>query len=598
MSDPIIRLDHVSKMYRLFHSPRYRMMEALGLPVSASRYEEFWPLRDISLEIKAGERVGLVGRNGAGKSTLLKLIADLVQPTEGRVTVRGNVKALMELGTGFHPEFTGRENVLSSLAYQGVTGNKAKRLLEDVLEFSELEDFIDKPIKTYSAGMYSRLAFAAATAIRPEILIIDEILGAGDAYFAGKSAKRMRALTAEGTTVLFVSHDMAAVQMICDRAVWIERGRIVGDGDPIEIGRLYAASIRKQEELRLRAINLKLSRGDVSELLTENESDRVLIVRFVSVHGGVPSAPVKFYEVALQRNDEVIDKVLVGGAADNDRSQRVHLLTAQGYMDWGTPKAEVDGRAFREFVDCKGQYRHAPVSVRIPLALGSLGEFSVRVTHGGSPANEDVLCQVFDGVEYITLGTLHKLDPRGSQGDKLLSQAFSFAALVDEAQIGTSLPEPERSDFVYGEGTAWIDSVDFVDANAASRRVFTFGETLGVEIRWGAKKNIASMTFVVCFYGMDGRCVAQVVSPFIAATDAGRSGLVRAEFSPLMIGKGDYIVSIGIFDGLSEAQVSGEKPLDVQDRHYRIRVVSPDEIKIDRGQVVHPVLWGSRSAGR
>ncbi len=596
MSDPIIRLDRVSKMYRLFHSPRYRMMEALGLPVSSSRYEEFWPLRDISLEIKAGERVGLVGRNGAGKSTLLKLIADLVQPTEGTVIVCGAVQALMELGTGFHPEFTGRENVLSSLAYQGVTGGKALRLLEDILEFSELEDFIDKPIKTYSAGMYSRLAFAAATAIRPEILIIDEILGAGDAYFAGKSAKRMRTLTAEGTTVLFVSHDMSAVQMICDRAVWIERGRVVGDGDPIEIGRLYAASIRKQEELRLRAINLKLSRGDVSELLTDSEAERVFIVRFVSERGGAPSTPVRFYDITLQHRDEAIDKAIVGGAADDDRNQRVHLLTAKGYMDWGTPQSEVDGRAFREFADCKGQYRHAPVSVRIPLALGALADFSVRVAHSGSPVGEDVLCQVFDGVEYITLGKLKKVEGHGSDHLRAsISQTFSFAALADETHIGLSQHEPVRSDFVYGEGTAWIDSVDFLDSSSVSRRVFSFGEMLTVEVRWVAKKNISCMAFVVCLYGMDGRCVTQVVSPFVAATDSGRSGLIRAEFSPLMVGKGDYIVSVGIFDGLTEAQATGEKPLDVHDRQYRIRILAPTDIKMDRGQVVHPVRWSSRS---
>lgn len=594
MSDTIISLDRVSKMYRIFRSPRHRMMEALGLPVRASSYEEFWPLRDISLEIKAGERVGLVGRNGAGKSTLLKLIADLVQPTSGRVTVRGKVQALMELGTGFHPEFTGRENVLSSLAYQGVTGSRALRLLDDVLDFSELEDFIDKPIKTYSAGMYSRLAFAAATAIRPEILIIDEILGAGDAYFAGKSAKRMRALTAEGTTVLFVSHDMSAVQMICDRVVWIERGRIVEDGDPIEIGRKYAASIRKQEELKLRAINLKLSRGDISEMLTDDETDRVFIVRLVTRAGGAPETPVKVFEVALERGGEKIDHVVVGGAADDDRGHRLHLLTGKGYMNWGPPKKDSDGRSYREFVDCKGAYGHAPISVKVPLALGSIGEFSLRVKHDFRSERDEVLCQVFDGIEYVTLGALASGEA-SSRAES--SQTFSLAVLADETYLSASDPEPIRSDFAYGEGGVWIDTVDFVDKDGESHRVFAFGETLAVDIKWVAKTNVQSMAFVVCFYGMDGRCVSQVVSPFFAATDAARSGTVTARFSPLLIGKGDYVVSIGIFDGLTEAQASGEKPLDVQDRQYRVRVVAPSEIRMERGIVVHPVEWQAGSRG-
>lgn len=567
------------------------MLEALGFPVHKSSYDEFWAMRNMSLTIQPGERVGLVGRNGAGKSTLLKLIAGLLQPTSGRLIVHGQVQALMELGTGFHPEFTGRENVLSSFAYQGVTGKKALALLEDVLDFSELEDFIDKPVKTYSAGMYSRLAFAAATAIRPEILIIDEILGAGDAYFAGKSAKRMRSLTAEGSTVLFVSHDMSAVQMICDRAVWIERGRIVEDGDPIEVGRSYAASIRKQEELRLRAINLKLSRGDVSELLTDNETDRVFVLRFVSSAGGPPAVPVRFYEIALKHRGKVIDQVYVGASLDDDRGQRVHLLTGKGYMEWGAPKTDEQGQAYREFMDCQGQYKHAPVSLRVPLGLGGIDEFSVLVQHGAVAVGDSLLCQIFDGVDYVTLGALFA---QGSDDCRQLAQEFSLAPATGEPAASTLATEPPRSDYVYGEGSAWIEAVEFVDGAGDSHRVFVFGEELVVRIRWGAKKNIACMAFVVCLYGMDGRCVAQVLSPFVSATTGHRSGSIEARFSPLMVGRGDYVVSVGIFDGMTEAQAAGEHPLDVQDRQYRIRVISPTDIRMDRGIVVHPVTWSER----
>jgi len=542
----------------------------------------------MSFEVGAGERVGLVGRNGAGKSTLLKLIAHLMQPTDGKVVVRGQVQALMELGTGFHPDFSGRENVLSSFAYQGVTGRQALKLLDDVLDFSELEDFIDNPVKTYSAGMYSRLAFAAATAIRPEILIIDEILGAGDAYFAGKSAKRMRSLTAEGTTVLFVSHDMSSVQMICDRAVWIDRGRIVADGDTIQIGRSYAASIRKQEELRLRAINLKLSRGHMSELLTDSETERLFILRFVTISSAAPVIPVRFYEIALDRKGEQVDHVLVGASLDDDRSQRVHLLTGNGYMEWSAPQSDGGGSSYREYRDCGGQYRHAPISVKIPLGLGSVDEFSVRVTHGGSGPDEEILFQVFDGVEYMTLG---KLDSAVVTQGAHITQVFSMARAVDEMAPNDIHPEPERSDFVYGEGTAWIDSVEFIGDSDEPQRVFAFGESMMVQIRWGAKQNIADMAFVVCLYGMDGRCVSQVISPFVAATDRRRTGIVEAKFLPLMIGKGDYIVSVGIFAGMTEADVSGEKPLDVQDRSYRIRVISPPDIRAERGLVVHPMNW-------
>lgn len=588
MSESIIELASIAKMYRIFRSPRHRMIEALGFPVARSSYDEFWAVRNMSLTIKPGERVGLVGRNGAGKSTLLKLIAGLIQPTEGKVNVRGKVQALMELGTGFHPEFTGRTNVMSSFAYQGVTGAKARKLLEDVLEFAELEEFIDKPVKTYSSGMYSRLAFAAATAIRPEILIIDEILGAGDSYFAGKSAKRMRTLTAQGTTVLFVSHDMSAVQMICDRAIWIERGRIVADGDPIEIGRSYAASIRKQEELRLRAINLKLSRGDVSELLTDTETDRVSILRFISAADGAPIAPLAVFEMTLEHHGEVIDNVLVGEALDDDRNQRLHLLTANGYMNWGAPKATDQGISYREFKDCGGQYKHAPVSIKVPLGLGELGEFSINIRHSGTAADETVYCQIFDGLEYLTIGVL---DPKDDAG-LLISQRFALGAFLPPDTDNSPVPT-ERSDFEYGEGSAWIDGVDFLDQHQESRRVFSFGEPLQVNVKWGAKLDIPSMAFIVCIYGMDGRCVSQVVSPFISSTRERRTGLVKACFDPLMVGAGDYVISVGIFDGMTEEQSSGEFPLDVHDRQYRIRVTAPSDVRMERGLVVHPVKWAS-----
>lgn len=586
MSEDSIRLEHVSKMYQLFRSPRYRMLDALGFPVNSSNYDEFWALRDLSLSVARGARLGLVGRNGAGKSTLLKLVAGLIQPTEGTVAVAGNVTALMELGTGFHPEFTGRMNVMSSLAYQGITGARARALLDDVLDFSELDEFIDKPVKTYSAGMYSRLAFAAATAVRPEILIIDEILGAGDAYFAGKSARRMAALTADGSTVLFVSHDMSAVQMICDRAVWIERGRIVADGDPIEIGRQYAASIRKQEELRLQAVNLKLRRGHISEMLADSEADRVIVVRFVTPSGVAPRSALRVSEIALQHNGEDVDKVLVGTARDDDGSYRVHLLTARGYMDWSAPQIDDVAGPFREFRDMGGEYRHAPASVKVPLGVGRLGDFSVRVVHGGSADGEPVLFQMFDGVDYVTLGAIERgtgINPRA------VSQSFALVGPKEDAP--PSPAEPLKSDFVYGEGTVSIEAVEFLGNDRRAQRVFAFGEDLHVRVRWSARRDFDALTFVVCLYGMDGRCVTQVVSPPTAATDEHRSGVVEADFSPLLVGKGDYAVSIGVFDGMTEAQPVGDKPLSVHDREYRIKIVAPPEVMMDRGLVVHPVRW-------
>jgi ABC-type polysaccharide/polyol phosphate transport system ATPase subunit len=229
-------------------------MEAFGLPIPKGAYDEFWALRGISLELERGDSLGLIGQNGAGKSTLLNIVCGRLQPSSGSVTVRGNVQALMELGTGFHPEFSGRDNILSSLAYQGVIGPEARRRLDEIIDFSELADFIDQPVKTYSTGMYARLAFSTATTIAPDVLIIDEVLGAGDAYFAAKCAERMRRLAKEtGATVLFVSHDIQAVQRLCERAIWIDHGEIRMAGTAFDVSKAYYADVTAREEARLRA---------------------------------------------------------------------------------------------------------------------------------------------------------------------------------------------------------------------------------------------------------------------------------------------------------------------------------------------------------
>jgi ABC-type polysaccharide/polyol phosphate transport system ATPase subunit len=267
--DVAIEVANVSRMFKRYHRPRYRIMEAFGVSLPASAYDEFWALRGASLRLKRGDSLGLIGQNGAGKSTLLNIICGRLKPTSGSITVRGNIQALMDMGTGFHPEFTGRENIISALAYQGITGRAARQCLDEIIDFSELVEFIDQPVKTYSSGMYARLAFSTATAISPDILIIDEILGAGDAYFSSKCAERMRKLTKEsGATVLFVSHDMAAVQRMCERAIWIDRGQIRMEGPTLDISKSYYADVLAREEARLRAqttaVVERMRRRDVS----------------------------------------------------------------------------------------------------------------------------------------------------------------------------------------------------------------------------------------------------------------------------------------------------------------------------------------------
>lgn len=201
---------------------------------SASTREEFWALRDVDLTLKEGDRLGIVGRNGAGKSTLLKILSRITEPTTGRVTLRGRAASLLEVGTGFHPELTGRENVYLNGAILGMSRVEIRRKFDEIVAFAEVEKFLDTPVKRYSSGMYVRLAFAVAAHLEPEILIVDEVLAVGDMQFQRKCLGRMEEAAKSGRTVLFVSHNMGAVTALCDRCIVLDQGRITFDGAPAE----------------------------------------------------------------------------------------------------------------------------------------------------------------------------------------------------------------------------------------------------------------------------------------------------------------------------------------------------------------------------
>ena len=201
--------------------------------------EEFWALRDVSFAVDEGEVVGIIGRNGAGKSTLLKILSRITEPSRGRVTLGGRVASLLEVGTGFHPELSGRENIFLNGAILGMTRHEIARKFDEIVAFAEVERFLDTPVKHYSSGMYVRLAFGVAAHLEPDVLIVDEVLAVGDAEFQKKSLGKMREVSSGGRTVLFVSHNMAAIQTLCSRALWLDRGTVAFDGSAGESIRRY-----------------------------------------------------------------------------------------------------------------------------------------------------------------------------------------------------------------------------------------------------------------------------------------------------------------------------------------------------------------------
>ncbi len=246
----MISVKNVSKLYKIYDQPSGRLKEIL-LRGRRKYHRDFWALQDVNLEAPTGEVVGVIGRNGAGKTTLLQIIAGVLQPTHGEVSVEGRVTALLELGSGFNPEYTGRENILLSGQILGFSEEEMKRRLDIIVQFAELEAFVDQPVKTYSTGMLMRLAFASAIHVDPDVLIVDEALSVGDVYFQRKSLDRMEYFRRSGKTVLFVSHDPQLVQRFCNRAMWLESGRVAMLGDAREVVTAYQAFCARLEDDRL-----------------------------------------------------------------------------------------------------------------------------------------------------------------------------------------------------------------------------------------------------------------------------------------------------------------------------------------------------------
>jgi ABC-type polysaccharide/polyol phosphate transport system ATPase subunit len=238
----IIDAQHVTMTYRLTKNRVMSIKEYMvSLLTCKLQYEEFHALSDVSFQVERGEVVGLVGKNGAGKSTILKVISGILRPTEGHVAVRGNVVPMLELGSGFDFELSGRENIFLNGAILGYDKPFLELKYLEILDFSELHEFIDQPIRTYSSGMLMRLAFSIATVVNPEILIVDEILAVGDADFQAKSRRRMMDLMSGGTTVLLVSHNLDQIRELCDRVVWLDHGRVKMAGPTKEICDVYGS---------------------------------------------------------------------------------------------------------------------------------------------------------------------------------------------------------------------------------------------------------------------------------------------------------------------------------------------------------------------
>ncbi|MCJ7785608.1 MAG: ABC transporter ATP-binding protein [Desulfobacterales bacterium] len=377
MNDVAIRAEGLGKRYRIGERRKFTTLrDVIGhflhrpfrnkspIPTveesvkSSSERDDFiWALRDASFEIRQGEVVGIIGPNGAGKSTLLKILCRIIAPTEGRGEIRGRVASLLEVGTGFHPELTGRENVFLNGAILGMEKEEIRIKFDDIVAFSGVEKFIDTPVKHYSSGMNVRLAFAVAAHLEPENLLVDEVLAVGDAAFQNKCVGKMGEVARAGRTVLFVSHNMGSIRSLCDRVLWIDQGQIRMDGEASQVVSSYLSSVVSEGtggqvnwateaeapgrgELKLRAIRLRGEGGDISSMF---EVDKPIHVEIC-------------YEVK---------KALWG------LRMRLTLLTAQGEIAFQTTDVEAQGEQAGP-----GQYRSVCI---IPGGLLNVGQYIVKL---------------------------------------------------------------------------------------------------------------------------------------------------------------------------------------------------------------------------
>ena len=283
MSDPAIIVESVSKNFRLYHE-RNRYIKAAILRGRRARYEEFWALDNVSFEVEHGSTLGLIGSNGSGKSTMLKCLTGIYRPDKGQIAVNGTIAALLELGSGFHPELSGRENIYLNAAILGLSKKDAKRQFDSIVEFAGLERFIDTAVKNYSSGMQIRLGFSIAAHVEPEILLIDEVLTVGDQTFQRKSSEKIEQFRREGRTIVVVSHSLASVQQLCKEVIWLEKGHMMMRGPAAEVISAYTGESYSQhvamdadfrerwgtEEVRIDRIELLNAGGEKTERIETN----------------------------------------------------------------------------------------------------------------------------------------------------------------------------------------------------------------------------------------------------------------------------------------------------------------------------------------
>jgi lipopolysaccharide transport system ATP-binding protein len=587
MSEPAIRLSDVAKMYKIFSSRRDNLVDALGLsrvlPLRESRYREFWALRGIDLTVERGARIGVIGRNGAGKSTLLKLITGALALTEGTLEINGTIQALIDAGAGFHPEFTGYENIHASLTYQGFSRDELAVAREDIEEFTELGEFLDQPLKTYSLGMQARLAFATATAIKPEILVVDEVLGAGDAYFITKSVERMNRITSSGASMLIVSHSLAQITQLCDEAIWLERGRIVARGRSIDVVKQYERYVRELEEARLRDRNLKRSKGTFTSLQLDQPTG-TLQIRLKVVSGTGTSCEVA--RMKIIRDAEQVEMVDVGAPQDGNPEHAAFVDLAGS--NWSAPR-EKNGLYTRTLTHERDKPATAGSVVFNLFHFEESSTYEVEIDHR-CEGDAVVAVEAIRGTESMSLGEV------SGNGGSWQTTRFPICGLAkaeaEPASKGFShVGRDARLSYWPGENSLRIAAVLLTNAAGQECTVFHSGERLTLTVAFEAQRSDSYQLLpVAVIYRLDGVNISTQLGEWVTThLEPGTTHRASVTLDDLNLGNGNYLVSIALYKSFDPDLHESPVVYDWVDRSIEFQVIGTPTAITSVFQ--HPSTW-------
>ncbi len=597
MSKSII-ISNLTKKYRLYTKksqyfadllPR-RICELFKINIGHDK----WVLKDFNLEIVSGERVGIVGENGTGKSTLLKIISQYITPTKGSVKVHGKVHSLLNLGAGFLHNLNAFENIEIYFTYNNATLTDA--IVKDIIEFAELDEYANQSLKTYSSGMFARFAFSVMTAIRPDILIIDEILGAGDAYFMGKCVNRLNYLTNDtGMTLLIVSHDMSSIQLLCSRVLWIHKGTIVADGMPLEVIQEYQTFMRKKENIRLLEKQRRIPTKSLAEI---SDSFRLLTFRFTS-DVGKSNHEAKIYMINIKFNHILSETIQVGNSFDNDLLQSFYIVESIGKTGWSSAKKDQDGY-YRNCLDDRSEYKQAPFILKLPkVLLNEIGNnpLSLEVEYKSSSG---IHLDIFDD-DYQNYKKIAFLPNTQNQVQKY-SYEFVLDNLIQTQEQQENITQRDcvsvlqnqqtqflKHDHVnYGSREISIEEVQILDQDNVNIRVLFSGKNYLVRLFFNSEVWIKNPVFVFCIYTSEGLCVSQFIvsSSEIGIEKIKGKGHIDFVLSNLYLGAKDYVASAAIFKKKNINKIEPEA-YHVIDRSIFFKVEDADS-SYERGICLQP----------